>query len=198
MIKKEIAPGIMVYSNVIDGYETLIDDIEEGMQSANLSWGKALVKSADEVKLESSSRNTDIISIPYYGKEIEDYSSLETTFMSSLSNLFLNSFQKYEEDYKATYGVVTTTHEQYSVLRYGIGQNFVNHVDDYPEGPRRVSTVYYMNDDYTGGEIEFPRFNIVYKPKANEMIAFPSNYVYNHSVHPVVEGLRYAVVGWMF
>ena len=54
-----------------------------------------------------------------------------------------------------------------------------------------------MNDNYTGGEINFPRFGITFKPKANQMIVFPSNYVYNHSVSPVIEGSRYAVVGWL-
>jgi predicted 2-oxoglutarate/Fe(II)-dependent dioxygenase YbiX len=53
-----------------------------------------------------------------------------------------------------------------------------------------------MNDNYTGGEISFPRFGITYKPKANELLMFPSNYVYNHSVAEVTAGNRYAVVTW--
>jgi predicted 2-oxoglutarate/Fe(II)-dependent dioxygenase YbiX len=60
-----------------------------------------------------------------------------------------------------------------------------------------MSTVYYFNDDYTGGEVIFPRFDIKYKPVANELLVFPSTYVYNHSVVPVVEGTRYAVVSWL-
>jgi predicted 2-oxoglutarate/Fe(II)-dependent dioxygenase YbiX len=60
-----------------------------------------------------------------------------------------------------------------------------------------MSWVYYINDDYTGGEISFPRFNLTYKPVANEFIVFPSNYIYNHSVLPVIEGTRYAVVSWL-
>jgi predicted 2-oxoglutarate/Fe(II)-dependent dioxygenase YbiX len=60
-----------------------------------------------------------------------------------------------------------------------------------------MSTVYYLNDNYTGGEINFPRFNVTFKPKANQMIIFPSTYVYNHSVSPVIEGQRYAVVSWL-
>jgi predicted 2-oxoglutarate/Fe(II)-dependent dioxygenase YbiX len=55
---------------------------------------------------------------------------------------------------------------------------------------------FYLNEDYEGGEIEFGRFNLKIKPKANQMIMFPSNYIYNHTVHPVVSGTRYAVVAW--
>jgi predicted 2-oxoglutarate/Fe(II)-dependent dioxygenase YbiX len=54
-----------------------------------------------------------------------------------------------------------------------------------------------MNDNYSGGEINFPRFGISYKPAANEILMFPSTYVYNHSVSEVTEGTRYAVVSWM-
>ena len=74
---------------------------------------------------------------------------------------------------------------------------FSNHIDDHKDYPRRVSTVYYLNDNYTGGEINFPRFGITFKPKANQMIVFPSNFMYNHSVSPVIEGNRYAVVSWL-
>ena len=60
-----------------------------------------------------------------------------------------------------------------------------------------MSWVYYINDDYTGGEIVFPRFGITYKPAKDELLIFPSTYVYNHSVLPVIEGTRYAVVSWL-
>ena len=52
MKKEEIAPGIMVYSNVIANSENLISDIEEGMQSVQLAWGKAYVKTGDDIKIE--------------------------------------------------------------------------------------------------------------------------------------------------
>jgi len=42
-----------------------------------------------------------------------------------------------------------------------------------------------------------PRFDITFKPKANQMIVFPSNFMYKHSVSPVIEGERYAVVSWL-
>jgi Rps23 Pro-64 3,4-dihydroxylase Tpa1-like proline 4-hydroxylase len=54
-----------------------------------------------------------------------------------------------------------------------------------------------MNDNYIGGEIKFPRFNVTHKPKANELLIFPSGYTYNHSVLPVESGTRYAIVGWL-
>jgi predicted 2-oxoglutarate/Fe(II)-dependent dioxygenase YbiX len=198
MSHREIAPGIVVFSDVIANYKNLPLEIEEGIVSANLSWAKAYVKSGDEIKIDDSTRSTETIVIPHIKEPSEDYSNTTSSFYTSLSNLFLESFAPIEAEYKAMYGVDVRTHEQYSILKYGVGQNFVNHVDDYFEGPRRMSHVHYLNEEYTGGEIVFPRFGITYKPKANESIFFPSGYVYNHSVNPVITGQRYAVVSWLY
>jgi len=198
MKKNEIAPGIIIYSNVIENSEKLYIDIEEGMQSAGISWGSAYVRSGNEIKIEESSRNTQILVVQHTNEILNNYDSLVDCFNTNLSNLFFESFTPIENDYKTTYQADTRTHESYSILKYGIGQNFINHVDDHYEGPRRISHVHYLNDNYEGGEIEFPRFGIKYKPKANQSIFFPSGYVYNHSVHPVISGERYAIVSWLF
>lgn len=198
MKKEEIAPGIVVYSDVIDNSEKLHIDIEEGMESAGISWGSAYVRSGDEVKIEESSRNTQILVVQHTNEILTNYASPIDCFNTNLSNLFFENFSPIENDYKAIYAADTRSHEAYSILKYGIGQNFVNHVDDHFQGPRRISHVHYLNDNYEGGEIEFPRFGIKYKPKANQSIFFPSGYVYNHSVHPVVSGERYAIVSWLF
>ena len=198
MIKEEIAPGIIVYSNVIPNSENLYKDIEEGMVSANILWQGASVKEADDVKVNTMTRNTQTIGIPYKG-QIEDPSmgTFNQAFEINLNNLFFEHFDPVEKDYMGAYGVASEWHDVYGILKYGEGQFFTNHIDDHKDYHRRVSTVYYLNDNYTGGEINFPRFDITFKPKANQMIVFPSTYVYNHSVSPVIEGERYAVVSWL-
>ena len=198
MIKEEIAPGIIVYSNVIPNSENLYKDIEEGMVSANILWQVASVKESDDVKVNTMTRNTQTIGIPYKG-QIEDPSigNFNQAFEINLNNLFFENFDPVEKDYMGSYGVASEWHDVYGILKYGEGQFFTNHIDDHKDYHRRVSTVYYLNDNYTGGEINFPRFDITFKPKANQMIVFPSTYVYNHSVSPVIEGERYAVVSWL-
>ena len=198
MIKEEIAPGILVYSDVIPNSEDLYKDIEEGMLAANIQWQGASVKEADDVKVNILTRSTQTIGIPYRGQVQDPNSaSMNEVFDLSLNNIFFEHCDPVEKDYMNHYGVVCDWHDVYGVLKYGAGQFFSNHIDDHRDYPRRVSTVYYLNDNYTGGEINFPRFNITFKPKANQMIVFPSNYMYNHSVSPVIEGERYAVVSWL-
>jgi predicted 2-oxoglutarate/Fe(II)-dependent dioxygenase YbiX len=199
MIKEEIAPGILVYNDVIPNSETLYTDIEEGMTSANIEWQGARVKEGGEADtVNTMTRNTQTIGVPYRGQISEPLSlSSNEVFDVNLHNIFFEHFDPVERDYMNHYGVACEWHDTYGVLKYGAGQFFSNHIDDHKDYPRRVSTVYYLNDNYTGGEINFPRFGITFKPKANQMIVFPSNFMYNHSVSPVIEGNRYAVVSWM-
>jgi len=198
MNKEEIAPGIVVYTNVIPNSNTLYKDIEEGIKSAKLKWVPAPVKSGSEITTEYKIRDTDSIGIPYKGgiKEILLDSDSEKFFIN-LNNLFFKNFDPIEKDYMKTYKVGSTWHSTYGILKYGPGQQFTDHIDDNTFYHRRISTIYYLNDNYTGGEINFPRFNITFKPKANQMLVFPSTYVYNHSVFPVIDGTRYAVVSWL-
>jgi predicted 2-oxoglutarate/Fe(II)-dependent dioxygenase YbiX len=197
MNKKQLAPGIFVYSDVLDNHETLVQDIEEGAVSARVDWIQAQIKQGKESKVDTDYRDTSSISVNYNGSIINNFSNFQETFYSSLSNIFFAGFALAESDYKAEHGLETTWHDSYTILKYGQGQKFVNHIDDHKDYHRRMSLVYYINDDYTGGEIVFSRFGITYKPAKDELLIFPSTYVYNHSVLPVIEGTRYAVVSWL-
>jgi hypothetical protein len=197
MNKTEIAPGICVYSNVIENSESLISDIEDAVSLSAVTWNGAYVRSDSTDDLDTSKRDTLTIGVSYLDNPEINYDSPNSIFNTSLSKMFFDAFSVIENDYKAYFGVSTDWHDSYGILKYGVGQKFVNHIDDHTAFHRRISFVYYINDDYEGGEIIFPRFNISYKPKANEMIVFPSTYVYNHSVNEVTSGTRYAVVSWM-
>jgi predicted 2-oxoglutarate/Fe(II)-dependent dioxygenase YbiX len=198
MIKKEIAPGIVVYSNVIPNSQNLYKEIEKDMIAAGFNWIAATVKESSDTTINTKTRDTSTFGIPYKG-EIKNVltENKDEAFLINTNNIFLKHFDPIEKDYMATYGIGSDWHDIYGILKYGKGQQFTNHIDDHPSYHRRISTVYYLNENYTGGEINFPRFNITLKPKANQMIVFPSTYVYNHSVSPVIEGERYAIVSWL-
>jgi hypothetical protein len=193
----ELAPGIVVYENVIENYNDLIKDIEDSVEMKAINWKSASIKSGDNIEVNVNSRDTSIIGIPYYDAPTIDTTTPTSLFLTNLSKLFYDSFIKYENHYKNLYGVSTHWHDSYSLLKYSIDQKFTNHIDDHKDYIRRISTAYYLNDNYSGGEIIFPRFNIILKPKPNTFLIFPSNYVYNHSVNIIEDGTRYAVVSWL-
>lgn len=88
-------------------------------------------------------------------------------------------------------------HEQYHVLKYSGGQEYKAHYDGATQHGRAVSALLYLNDDYEGGELEFPSYNVKIKPQAGMLILFPSNFAYNHVAHPVTKGTKYALVTWI-
>ena len=63
--------------------------------------------------------------------------------------------------------------------------------------PRDVSFLFYLNDQYGGGELEFYDLGLTIKPKKGMMIAFPSYKEFPHKVHPVTWGHRYSLVSWV-
>lgn len=192
MSKTELAPGISVYHNVFADYKDLPSMIEDSVELKAMSWLEASVSGGNNKEV----RDTDTIVVSSI-KSKTPPASPGDFFQQNMLDIIETIFKPSVTQYMADHGVFFEDYETYSILKYGAGQKFINHIDDHPKHHRRVSMVYYMNEDYEGGEIEFPRFNIKYKPKANDLILFPSGYTYNHSVHPVVSGTRYAIVGWI-
>tara|TARA_R110000822_G_scaffold112494_2_gene243387 strand:- start:1716 stop:2315 length:600 start_codon:yes stop_codon:yes gene_type:complete len=86
------------------------------------------------------------------------------------------------------------------VLKYGKNGKYSFHVDHGPFTSRTISCIYFVNDDYQGGELcfKFPgqEEELIIEKKKNRMIVWPSNFLYPHAVKPVTEGIRYSVVSW--
>jgi len=71
----------------------------------------------------------------------------------------------------------------------------ISHFDQYSDKLVQWAAVLYINDDYNGGELFFPRFDgSSLKPAAGTLMVFPGTAQYEHGVHPVKEGpIRYVI-----
>jgi predicted 2-oxoglutarate/Fe(II)-dependent dioxygenase YbiX len=95
-------------------------------------------------------------------------------------------------------------YEQPQLLRYAPGGYYVYHSDayDYEDGrwrkaaDRDISLLLYINDEYTGGELEFNSFSYTLRPRAGMLVWFPSDFRYLHMAKLVTSGRRYAIVSW--
>ena len=67
---------------------------------------------------------------------------------------------------------------------------------DHPTKYRTYSAIFYINDDYEGGEIYFPNWDIEIKPKTGSLVIFPSNEEYIHGVKEVKNLNRYSIAVW--
>ena len=99
------------------------------------------------------------------------------------------------------------SYEPVQFLGYPVGGHYLGHYDGESYNfetrqwdrcmDRDVSFLFYLNDQYGGGELEFYDLGLTIKPKKGMMIAFPSYKDFAHKVHPVTWGHRYSLVSWV-
>ena len=77
----------------------------------------------------------------------------------------------------------------FNAIQYTKNQGMAAHSDNNLE-PNKfiVSSVYYPNDNYSGGELLFNDLNIKIKPKKNSLVLFDSNY--KHQALIVEDGIK--------
>jgi len=160
-------------------------------------------------ELEKTIRNTTIHALP--------------TLLLEGYNVSFNHHQQQIEDFFYT-ALLTATDVQ--ALEYTKGGFYIKHADDSSEivnsdgetvgfvqvaPERKLTTVlfatsHHSNDDtgmhFGGGELVFNYLfdgtgePIRIRPKAGDMVIFPSNPLYSHEVLPVTEGYRLTLVQW--
>lgn len=96
------------------------------------------------------------------------------------------------------YEVEINNFEKYKlhVVKFVKGFCLRPHVDTLSSEGNHIASVYYINDDYVGGEINFPDHKLEIKPKANSLIIFPGNENYLHEVKKISDGDRYSSAMW--
>lgn len=100
-----------------------------------------------------------------------------------------------------------------SIIKYDVGGEYKPHYDSYgdmkeisiPESGDRVKTaILYLNDNYTGGETEFPLENFKIKGNQGDLLFWNNlnedrtrNRRTLHAGLPVIEGTKYIIVVWI-
>jgi hypothetical protein len=124
-------------------------------------------------------------------------SYLQESFEKSLSldSLIYGVYTKIAQLLHQLYsGEIELTQIRSIIRSYGDGMPV--HHDDDPyrlDVTTRYGFVLYLNDDYTGGEIYYPKLNIEYKPKVGDLVIHPGSEEYSHGVRDIVSGERYNI-----
>ncbi|HMB59201.1 MAG TPA: 2OG-Fe(II) oxygenase [Xanthomonadales bacterium] len=92
------------------------------------------------------------------------------------------------------------------ILRYEPGGFYQRHSDScqvdqpsktwYKVQDRDLSLLLYLNEDYTGGGLSFINFHFHFRPRAGDLLVFPSDNRYEHQAERVESGVRYAIASW--
>jgi hypothetical protein len=187
------ALGINLYRNGISNSECLnhIKTLESHLNGqTQWGWQGAQVTNSAEVDVQARNAKDFKFNSKGLGPRNEEN--------AALYDMHSQIFQKVRlcvDDYGRYWGVGIRAYEAFNFVKYeGAGTHFKIHADHGPTYVTTVSIVAYLNDDYEGGEIWFPRFNLSIKPEPGDILVFPSTYIYEHASKDMVSGTKYSVV----
>jgi len=84
------------------------------------------------------------------------------------------------------------------IIKWKVGMEQQPHADkQLPDGSPNpfplydINSLFYYNDDFEGGELYYPNFDLEIKPKPGLAVAHPGDIFYLHGVRKVISGDRY-------
>lgn len=190
---EELAPGIFVYHNAIPAEWDVINRIEQGLAKpgTRFAWKQAGLNFGHTDETHRKCKDFKIKDNGTLAPRDEYSEDFYVMYQQ-----VIDSVKKCMSHYNPlNYLGAINYFECINIVRYGAGEFFKIHTDDGEPYRCTVSCVGYPNDNYEGGELYFPKFNVKYKPKAGDFVLSPSTYVYAHSSEPVTDdGIKYSFV----
>lgn len=186
-----LAYGINLYKNVFSDLQgkSIISKLESVIEDKNsFEWSGAQVNDKEDI---NDLRNCFDLKYrrEHLGKSLEFNQNLFDIHKDVEDSLDICL-----RDYESFWHLQMNYKEAFNFVKYLPGEYFKIHGDHGPYYTCTVSAVVYLNGDYTGGEIEFPRHGLKIKPDAGDIVLFPSNFVYEHASCEVFDGIKYSVV----
>lgn len=134
---------------------------------------------------------------------------IDNTYVKMVMNMYQRMvFEEIKHNYIDRYGVsvkeeplIPVHFTKWDML---IGESMPLHSDsETPSGKPaiaggfyryNITSIVYLSDDFVGGEIQFPEFDLSIKPGVGDLLLFPSRY--RHSIAKFFEGTRYTMPAW--
>lgn len=188
---EDLGNNILVYKNVIGDNLNILKEIEYIQRTYGQDYTQATM---NDGKYDESLRSCKVFSL--YSEKDSDVGCRNSK--KNLNRKIDMYLSKFILDFVSKTNIKIKEREAWEILRYEKDQSVTWHSDDGEPHPSKISFVYYINDDYLGGEIQFKdQFNSVpIKPDKDSLIIFPSSIEYIHRVLPVSEGTKYSVISF--
>ena len=192
---------LRIYDNVLS--KPIHENIIDISKSPIAKFKKATIHQDTTIGTWNPKVNEEIRSTEHWGLSNLD----ESKTCQYLCNLFRNVVCTYIRKYMQS---ISLKNNGFSInniefLKYVKGGHYIFHHDDCANNPRTFSCIYFVNDDYEGGELCFSTLgssankipHLTVSPQANSLIIFPSSFLYQHKVNPVIKGERYSIISWL-
>lgn len=155
---------------------------------------------------------TKLIDATTLGMQIKNYRSAQNTWLFEKNELT----DKIKKIVSEKTNLPIENQEIVHIVKYDIGGEYKTHHDffhpntDYYEsaikrgGQRVYSCLFYLNDDFEGGETDFPKMNYRATPELGKLIVWRNlnedntlNYNSLHAGLPVVTGEKWICIIWV-
>jgi hypothetical protein len=133
--------------------------------------------------------------LPFEGNPVANEAVRNPEIIRFLKKYTDKCIEKQKELYKLKVPIYT---QSAYLTVWDVGAKAQLHIDqDKPFV--QLTSVLYFNDEFEGGEIYFPDFDFIYKPKMGSAIFFPTftkESAYEHGVTEITSGRRYTIGAW--
>jgi hypothetical protein len=216
-MKREILEeNVYYYKNVIEDPKKFLELIES---TENNDFGKSITK-WNEWTACSGEMYTYGSEKTIYPTEEEKNAPIGDSPVSYIYNTITDIFYKVCKDYATSKGDLEEPFilPTFDIKKYSAGTFMGTHFDQQEGDTRlRYSLVFYLNDDYEGGELSFTvespdspivlekpqedyelskdkdRISFGIKPEAGSVVIFPSSPPYHHTAHLLKSGFKYMI-----
>lgn len=189
---EEIAPGIIVYHDVLKEDLDIINRLESvlGRERTNYRWQPAYVGYKQRMP-----EYRDCVDFKFKKTDIQNDLSPDSI---KLQGIWQDCFDRQKlavDDYSKKFNINNLRYwEAFNFIKYEPGNHFMEHHDHGFSYNCTLSLVAYLNDNFEGGELFFRLQGINYVPKAGDVLLFPSNFMYPHQAKVVHSGIKYSLV----
>ena len=185
--------------------EEMIQSRENFMTQEELSFLLEAAKKItvwDETETHYNENGTVIYDSLYWKDRVATQPSLDKN-NKDICPIIINMQQRLKKEVDAFFNVDAIPTSP-AIVRWLPGQLQNPHADkELHDGPDAgqpndfpwydLSGLFYLNDDYEGGELYFPLQNIEFKPKPGGAYFFPGDKNFIHGVREIKSGIRYVI-----
>ena len=179
----------MLGSTTFEGIIKIIDDLDASSSDASPitkwnDWGSSSNNENNRYVFGQQKR-FDLDKCKDSPAHLEIYNALSTPILEASNH--------YAEKHSLDIGQIAPL----SLSRYFTDKFMGPHTDSHESDDRpTISVVFYLNDNYEGGELHFREQGVTIKPSSGDIVIFPSKVPFFHESKPVTYGTKYICPGF--
>lgn len=165
-----------------------------GKSADNIQVTENILPEEEHRQLLNYAENFDDWHTQPWGVKVVSPKEMPDDIVNILDKVFLFAYEKCVKFYNVELYDYNSDYNNRGAPLIKFEKNY--RMNEHADTTGDFAALYYLNDDYEGGEINFMDYSLKIKPKANSLITFPSNADYWHEVLENFGKERYSATRW--